>query len=93
MKVKGGLSQRIVALNETTGKFLVCAVNGPEISHFFGFDKDRELVFEGNEESPLVYNEMALNYCAWGNLHAMSRVYRVTLAIDLNKKVVPSTVL
>jgi hypothetical protein len=85
VKVKGGLSQRIAALNETTGKFLVCAINGPEISHFFGVDKDRELVFEGNEESPLVHNEMALNYCAWGNLRTISHVYRLTLAIDLNK--------
>jgi hypothetical protein len=85
VKVKGGLSQRITALNEMTGKFLVCAINGPEISHFFGVDKDRELVFEGNEPSTLVYNEVALTYCAWGNLRAMSHVYRVTLVIDLNK--------
>jgi hypothetical protein len=84
-KVKGGVENRIAALNGATGKYLVCSVNGPKISHFFGVNKDRELVFEGNLKSPLKFSVDALKYCTWGNLRSISHMYEVTVKIDLNK--------
>jgi hypothetical protein len=84
-KVKGGIAQRIAALKKINGKYLVCAVNGPNVSHFFGLDNDRNLVFEGNLNSPIVSDSTALRYCTWDNLRAITHVYEVTVKIDLNK--------
>jgi hypothetical protein len=84
-KVKGGVEQRTAALEKPMGKYIVCSINGPKISHFFGVDKDRELVFEGNLKSPLMFSVDALKYCTWGNLRSISHVYEVKLKVDLNK--------
>jgi hypothetical protein len=84
-KIKGGIAQRVAALKNNEGKYLVCAVNGPKVSHFFGLDNDRNLVFEGNLDSPLVSDSTALKYCTWDNLRAITHVYKVTLTVDLNK--------
>jgi hypothetical protein len=83
-KVKGSIDKRIEALQNENGKFLVCAVNGPSVSHFFGVDNDRNLIFEGNLHSPIVADQNALAYCCWDNLRAITHVYRVTLSLDLN---------
>jgi hypothetical protein len=84
-KVKGGIEQRIAALKEQDGKYLVCTVNGQKVSHIFGMDNDRNLIFEGNLNSPLVADTIALRYCSWDNLRAITHVYQVTLKLDLNK--------
>jgi hypothetical protein len=82
-KVKGGVEQRIAALEKPMRKYLVCSINGPKISHFFGVDKDRNLVFEGNLKTPLVFSVDTLRYCTWGNLRSISHVYKIKLKIDL----------
>jgi hypothetical protein len=46
-KVKGRIEQQIAALEKPTGKYLVCTVNSPKISYFFGINKDHELVLRG----------------------------------------------
>jgi hypothetical protein len=70
------------------GKYLVCSINGPKISHFFGVDKDHKLVFEGNLKSPLRFSVDTLKYCTWGNLQSIFHVYEVKLKVDLNKQLI-----